>query len=352
MSGSHQIMTFSAYLCGCKQKIRIAMISLKDNRLDNLRFFLIIMVVFLHAYTTNEDNAVDLDIINTIYRLGKCAVPSFFFISGYLFFVNYDVHKWKQKISSRFKTLFIPYVLWNCITCILWFVVYKTLGTEYTDPENFPPKILDAVVYIFEYSPLWYVLYLFIYVLSGRVLYEFIRNRNLGLFILCPYLVTITCIAFPYFNLLYWLPFFLLGGFVSIHYKDSISQGKGRQQSAIILLWIILYAFDRYLSYSTITTLLRIASPFFVFALYDCIDKYRHIRQRHIYKYSFFLYSFHYVLLRVGQRWCLLHYGEHNPGVLVAAVLVPVLVIALCILTAYMLDRKCNRLYSLLVGSR
>lgn len=328
------------------------MINEKSIKLYNLKFFLTIMIVLLHSFVPIDGETMDVKIINTIYLFGVCAVPSFFFISGYLFFINYDIHNWKQKISKRFKTLLIPYVLWNCIMCVLWFVVYNTFGQEYLVAENIPTDFFHAVMCVFQYSPLWYIFNLFIYVLLGRILYGFIQKRNLGFFILCFSLVAITCIHLSYFSLMYWLPFFLLGGFVSIHFKDYIYTEKNHVLIATIFVWIALFILDKIFTHYVITTLLRMTSPFFAFALYGYIDKYKHIREHHIYKYSFFLYSLHYVPLSVGQRWCLLHYGEYHLGVLATALAIPILVITLCIMIAYVIDRKWNRLYSVLIGNR
>lgn len=54
--------------------------------------------------------------------LTHIAVPTFYLISGFLFFNNFNKWSWstyKRKIKSRIKTLFIPYILWNLLPFLL-----------------------------------------------------------------------------------------------------------------------------------------------------------------------------------------------------------------------------------------
>lgn len=102
-----------------------------------LKLPLIIGVVFIHSYANNIIlNGVDLlegqDYIyfNTIQNLlsiviGGICVPAFFFISGFLFYYNYNVLSfdfYKKKILNRVNTLLIPYIVWNLIILFFYLV--------------------------------------------------------------------------------------------------------------------------------------------------------------------------------------------------------------------------------------
>lgn len=93
-----------------------------------LKFPLIVLVVFIHIVHENITPVkLDLSAANLyhlIYNLisqniGRVAVPCFFLFSGFLFFFKikdyFTVELYKKQIKNRFKTLFIPYILWNCI---------------------------------------------------------------------------------------------------------------------------------------------------------------------------------------------------------------------------------------------
>lgn len=106
---------------------------LLSKTISYLRFPLTVGVVFIHfdlsqgldiagaTHGLNNPNWYYF-IINLISgTLATIGVPLFFLISGFLFFYrrDFDETVYKQKLKSRFMTLFIPYVLWNMIA-IVW----------------------------------------------------------------------------------------------------------------------------------------------------------------------------------------------------------------------------------------
>lgn len=103
-----------------------------------MRFPLAVMVVLIHATLIYEQNngipyinKIDTPIycgVDFLFRQSICslAVPLFFFVSGMLFFWNIEKFNWtifKQKIKSRFTSLFIPYVFWNLLVLVYIFAV-------------------------------------------------------------------------------------------------------------------------------------------------------------------------------------------------------------------------------------
>ena len=67
-----------------------------------------------------------------------CAVPLFFFISGYLYFNNiplrgensYSFSVWKQKSKNRVRSLLIPYLSWNLLVLLLFFIGQQIVGNS------------------------------------------------------------------------------------------------------------------------------------------------------------------------------------------------------------------------------
>ncbi len=93
------------------------------QRIDIMRFPLIVGVVFAHAYPGTSNNIITVFVYNLICNgLVRIAVPLLFLISGYLFFINFDLSKqtyWK-KIQARRGSLFIPFLIWNCATLLIF----------------------------------------------------------------------------------------------------------------------------------------------------------------------------------------------------------------------------------------
>lgn len=97
-----------------------------------VRFPLAVLVVLIHSFATVEGyDITSVDYSNltgadcysllgfSISRvLAQVAVPFFFFISGYLFYLNYNQWnwiKWVEKLKRRTHRLLIPYLAWISI---------------------------------------------------------------------------------------------------------------------------------------------------------------------------------------------------------------------------------------------
>jgi surface polysaccharide O-acyltransferase-like enzyme len=112
---------------------------LQSKTIDWLRFPLILGVLFIH----NEDsfiiipgvefgiNSANMPVFyycSTFFSqvLGRVAVPLFFFISGFLFFLNMDSFNrniYGKKLRTRTKTLLVPYLFWNLLVISFFLII-------------------------------------------------------------------------------------------------------------------------------------------------------------------------------------------------------------------------------------
>lgn len=109
-----------------------------SQRVDLLRFPLILMVIFIHNSGANVDFAmysVGIDIYKTYGQyviqfvsggLAKIAVPLFFIFSGFFFFKKFDASfsAYKDKLSVRARSLLFPYLFWNSAFIVIMLIVY------------------------------------------------------------------------------------------------------------------------------------------------------------------------------------------------------------------------------------
>lgn len=117
---------------------------IQSQTIDLLRFPLIIAVVFIHNTGLPSNYVIPvlgtdsfytcLSIYNKVFFshvLAHIAVPIFFFISGYLFFIKTPIltkEIYIDKLKKRWNSLVIPYLLWNIfpilVVACLWFLKY------------------------------------------------------------------------------------------------------------------------------------------------------------------------------------------------------------------------------------
>lgn len=187
------------------------------SALDWLRFPLAVGVVFIHSYGLRVANCAhfvaDPWSWESLYDgvrvfcskvLPACAVPTFFLISGYLFFRNmqvWDWHRYGEKLRRRVTTLLIPYLGWNIFHCIhlswpvlmrifrgeagwplLWKLWDKLGGWRMLwDGHHFGPAYENILGVAMPFTspvlgPLWFVRDLMVVVLLAPLLYWLLRR--------------------------------------------------------------------------------------------------------------------------------------------------------------------------------
>ena len=182
-------------------------VSIKFQTIEWLRFVCAILVVQLHATFSPWDKRElysfsdgICDCFRVLFSQGLCrvAVPIFFLISGYLFFLNlqeWEKKIWLKKVKRRVRTLVIPYLLWNIIamlfTFFLLFRFWLLKGGEKPDIVAWFDSIGGLASFYcndtgspFNY-PLWFVRNLIILVIISPIIYYYVKKfRFWGLSIL------------------------------------------------------------------------------------------------------------------------------------------------------------------------
>ena len=209
------------------------------ERIDLLRFPLIVLVVFIHAYTFNmvpfrSELGLSYQFQNVISNgIARSAVPLFFLFSGYLYFLNFDgtIIQFKHKTLSRMRTLVGPLIFWNVLVLLVFYITQ----TFHSLTELFSG---DKIVRQFEFidycnaiigcqkSPLayqfWFIRDLIFVSVIVPLIYVML-NFKLK--------VTLLCLLFFvwFFNFVsYSIPstvsllFFLLGGFIAEYYRNKL----------------------------------------------------------------------------------------------------------------------------------
>jgi len=108
----------------------------QSRNINLLKGLSIVLVVFIHSDVRSMIiNYMELTPAMNIYFetltriLVDNAVPMFFFVSGFLFFLRKNTYR--SKFKSRFKTLVIPYFFWCFIGFLIPFVIQRVFGLEH-----------------------------------------------------------------------------------------------------------------------------------------------------------------------------------------------------------------------------
>jgi surface polysaccharide O-acyltransferase-like enzyme len=136
-----------------------------SERLNILRFPLIVGVVFIHAYGSSLGfSGVEVGVaqVTPFVRfvedlisqgIARIAVPLFFLMSGYLFFVGFEwsLKNYLGKVRTRIKTLLIPFLFWNLLVLALFALGQALPATRtYFSGNNVPISSYHAFDFLNE----------------------------------------------------------------------------------------------------------------------------------------------------------------------------------------------------------
>ena len=365
---------------------------------DSLRFPLVLLIVFMHCKGEPSDLSINwhslgvMDFFN-IFRnyisnvVSDIAVPTFFFMSGFLFYYSdnhFSFPKYINKIFRRFRKLLIPYFFWITLYLILtlYFFFHKS---------DFNVSINGISTYLREYRywhifwdcnvfeevgrpiigfsqdrsspllfPLWFVRDLFVTSLLSPVLWYCIRKIGvvfvvlLGLchvFQIWPYIHGVSSVSSFFFS---------LGILFSFH-QESIQRISQKWGSFFVLISMMLsfylvYLFDTH----------NIFLPYIVriFTIFGCIAvlwlsyRFQHLKIVSFFiilsPASFVIYAGHMVYVSKYVRMIAYHLiPQDNIYMLVIEyIAVPLFISFVFVLLYFILKRLCPHLLLLLNGGR
>lgn len=327
----------------------------KSERIFNLSFFMAVCIVWQHSRLPLIEGVPSY--FSTLAKwnnMGSCVVPVFFFISGYFFFRNFKINAYVSKLKSRVRTLLVPYLLWNILSAIFWYIGILVFGTKcVTDHVSFN-SVSDVVLGIVgsQYSILWFVGILFVYVVLTPVIYYMVNDKRRG--IVCVLITALVAVLFrhPFCSPLLWLPLYAAGAWLGLYHEDYMYHPqKGWLTCFGLMSFPILFWFDQYHSTNLSESLVHFTAPLFFFGLYDVLNRFIHFRPHTFYRYSFLVYCMHYIPIHFLQRY-LIRICPSEITCWGAYLGVPVFVLTIVLLVSHFLNSTSPKLYALLSGNR
>lgn len=231
--------------------------------LNLMRFPLACLIVLLHTGVTCGSDDFAYYLCNYVSApIVVCAVPCFFFMSGYLFFMdkeNFSFDVYRRTLLKKVKGLLIPYLLWNLVA--YFFMVFSSFmqnGHIFFRGGIMPWELhkifwsVDSGIqgtsllgyhYTILASPaagvLWFVRDLMVMMVCAIFMHSIIKVIKWWIFPVI-FLMNILKLGLPFAGLsLAAISFFYMGAFFSIH-EINIFQWFARRSKIVFFAWPVL----------------------------------------------------------------------------------------------------------------
>lgn len=366
---------------------------LRSQSLDLLRFPLAVVVVFIHVWTPNtygpEGSICLSSFLNGLIEglIRGQSVPIYFFISGYVFFLNVDMTRqtYIRKLRNRSKSLLIPYIIWNSVAIAKTFIFMlpclaflfrnpltladahlsiKSLAYNYWDASRGLFSDTPATGDIFpEDYPLWFLRDLMIVVLFTPVIHFAIKKARIYAIIMLG-AAWLSCFFSPYGHhsqLLTAFFFFSWGAYMSISEKDMLAIfGKMFKASTISYLCLAAAYAIAYVYCQKATILLKMfnqcAGLIFAYNLSAWLLRKKICKvNKFLSSASFFVYITHALIAaQIYRIFCIMLPHSFSDTYLVFITEMFTLAATVCLLLAvfYLMRRFTPRLLKVVAGRK
>lgn len=344
-----------------------------SNKLKIISFFLIVLVLYIHSgFPYNEINKMALNLhtqrgISSI--LGRCAVPLFYIISGYLFF--YTAHNLSDvflKIKKRFWSLVIPYII-GCIYFIVFFLVLSFIPNSsqfingkplFSTDENIGGMLYKIFYDSGSGTPiafhLWFLRDLIILAFTSPIWFYLYKKFK---WIWVP---IVGFLAFYYsINQLYALLWFSIGGAIPYTKFSLLEKSKSLYKIGIIALFIFLSFLElisfNFIVWSYLKIPLIIIGVLSIWYLYDFIIPSKFELKDFKYlavavKFTFFIYLFHEPSLNIVRKLILFIFGRNGLSYLISYLFSPLIFVILGSIVGLLFKKGSPNIYKFIIGGR
>lgn len=278
------------------------------NKIVMLSFTCALLVVLIHAYYTYSffvetvpgiEESVPVLIQKIPHDIGHMyAVQIFFVISGFLLFRNLNGSTIKRKLHSRVRTVLVPYLMWNVLYTIAYYLLGNVLGLMGTIVDTTVWGLFESIFLYGTLKTFWYMFYLIICIAVSPAVLWFFGNK-VRTIILWVAAISISFLKLPVGETtetaIAWYIFFLFGATAAYYFEDlvlkNITQKWGGRRKALFLTVSVLMCgvLPRLTNQSELSTIMCII---LIWYCIDLIHPERDMRYKFM-KKSFIIYAMH-----------------------------------------------------------
>lgn len=325
------------------------------NKVTLLSFILAILIVVRHSvgidvYTLKGPLLAFEKFISDATDL---VVPTFFALSGFLFYQNFERSKLKSKLQSRFRTLFVPYIIWNLIGFLytLTLISIPIIG-ERMNREIPIFNFISSLKMIFwdcEYNVTWFVRDLMIFTLVTPMFKLLINRRILGA------IIVLFIIGIGYYInneiILYW-SVYIFGAYMALNFKE-ICQKQYNNKVVFFSFFLLLVSLvaQSYYNFQQGASMipLRLIQIVLIWSCADILSVNGELKWWM--KISFFIYVTHSMILESIEKLFWVFMGDTVLGAITDLIFAPLITLFIIIAIAFVL-KKITFVWNLLNGGR
>ena len=354
-----------------------------SDRLEILRFPLIVLVIFIHSYNpiTLLDESFRNNLIYSIHEFslplsiqffisnvfGVLAVPVFYFISGFLllFNVEFNVNVYVSKIQSRFWSLFVPFLIFNGLTSASLLALQMTgWADSILNPSNrrlYDYTVAEGLAFTFGIDRLrpilyqfWFIRDLIILVFCSPILVILLKKLPKTALTLIggAWLLNFNPLLYPNIEAVF---FFSLGLWAAVHKRSPFLFDEFA--TAVVVVYGLYLFMSLPLAATAVSSYSSKAGIFLGFATALTLTKPLSKRPLGAYlislaPYSFFIFALHEPLLTILRKIWLRLWGPSDLSQLFGYFLIPAVIIIALILLYKVLEKHAEFLLRVVAGRR
>ncbi len=299
-------------------------------------------------------------------NIAKIGVPSFFMLSGVLFYRDFTFKKYPEKMKKRFFSLLIPFYLWNFFR----FAFFYALGKWDTvsrflaiNPIYFTTENLINSIFFYKYNlGYWFMYQLILYTVLSPLIYILLKNKKVAVLSLTALFIVFSTdvlgelsvnVFHGRFIQVDGLFYYMFGAFFGMHYFDIVNK-RGKNVTKVALVGILLgqallVAFNKTNVLAFYLLFCSVMSVSFWYA-YDGLVK-REITTK-ISTITFFIYSAHGTVLELLQAGFGALVPKNSAFALVEYLILPIITLTILVLVSLFLKKYLSRIWRVLNGSR
>lgn len=343
------------------------------NKLVWMTFILSCLVVMIHSHNVDlfmegtEDGVLAravMQVQNLVSQaVPSIAVPGFFIISAYLFYRNVSWAGIPAKMTRRVGSVLIPYIVWNALYYGLFLTVSKIPGLALIAGKGEITfslgNLADAIIH-YTYNPvLWYMQQLILLLALAPVIYVLMSNRWIGGAVIAALLYLLWKVTvIPVLNLDALL-YFSTGAYAAMHgskvveLKDSDRVAGRLLKAAAVLFGLLLCIWLFRTTYRDINFLTAVLYGLLApVTIWLSLPSGRLPAPAPWMRESFFLYAFHFLVVRTINKAASMILPHTAGTALVLYLAAPAAAVLLSWGTSELLKRKIPPLWKLLSGGR